>query len=548
MNKHEYRNLTLTDDPLRVRFNLHAVRRTIRRDVVFLFAVAVMLGIGLALALPVHGAQLAQAEKGQITGVVTVAGQGAAGITVELRQRSNAGADTLLASTATDATGTYRFTGQPSAPSDAFYYIKVAGGKGTLASWYTFPIIYVEGSDFTVPTIEIGDIEIIEPAQGATLDLPATLRWKARRAGETYRVFVYAQGTPDKIALDSGSLGTSAEFTIPLAGLPEGKYEAIVQVRDAVAGYGQSQTRFHFSVSKATAQPAANEPQPEQEQAQPQQAEGPQPQTGDDATGNQPPAAPSTSNSSPQQTEGAEAPDNAAQPALAVKLSANKTTVHKGDSIVYTIEVTNSGGAGAEGVVVTDRLPEGVLVDATAIKSTLGSVSAEGNTVTINVGNLQPGAKAVIEIPARVSEAVAANNPLNNQASAIYQGVNDPVQSNAYIAQVAEPVVGEPPAAGKEPSPVLPPDAQSQSQQMQQAERSTDQQAPPDSRQSLPAPEQKAEAPKPGNEAASPRQQPTPSASVIPETGGAFPVVFATILVVLTLLARYLRGRTPRRF
>ncbi len=139
-------------------------------NVLFLLVIALMLGFGLAFVSPAAGATL-QAE-GDITGLVTLNGQAAAGVNVELRQRSNAGADNPLASSVSDSNGVYHFANQPSAPNDAFYYIRFAGAKDTLAAWYTFPIIYVNGGEFTVPEVEMGDIELSEPAACTSLALP----------------------------------------------------------------------------------------------------------------------------------------------------------------------------------------------------------------------------------------------------------------------------------------------------------------------------------------------------------------------------------------
>src|SRR5687768_15037800 len=91
-------------------------------SVTFLLMAALMLGFGLAFVSPAAGA--APQANGDITGLVTLNGQGAAGINVELRQRSNAGADNPLASTVSDSNGVYHFANQPSAPNDAFYYIR----------------------------------------------------------------------------------------------------------------------------------------------------------------------------------------------------------------------------------------------------------------------------------------------------------------------------------------------------------------------------------------------------------------------------------------
>lgn len=481
----------------------------------------VMLGPGLAP--PAYGAGLASAS-GSITGTVTISGKAASGVSVELHQRSNSGVDTLISSATSDGGGSYTFTGQPSAPNDAFYYVRLTGGNSTISAWYSFPIIYQSGTDFTVPSVELGDVQLASPGQGATLTLPTTLQWQIRRSGETYRVFVYAQGQSDKVALDSGSLGAAGQFTISQGALPDGSYEAVVQVRDAVVGYGQSQARFRFTIGKAAAgsdvvtppsgigQQSSNQQQPAPQQSAPQ-APG-QPDV------NVQPA-------SPDQGQ-AESPDGTgATPSLQLNLSADKSSAGQGDRIMYTIEVTNTGAGTAGTVVVTDQLPTGVTVDASQPSSTVGTVQVQGNLVTAQVGDLAPNAKATIQIPALVTSS--AGSSLSNQANAQYKGASEAVRSNAFISQVAAPATG--------PAPSQP------AQQPAGGEQGSQQGAPPAQQaQSQPQTTQQNQPP-----ATQPKAQPRQPAAPLPQTGGSFPVVFALILVVLTLLARYLRGRKYRR-
>src|SRR5437763_1406222 len=127
------------------------------RAPLLLVALAVLLCLGLVQAASARAAGLSQADKGDITGTVIVNGQSVAGITVELRQRTNGGTDATLVTATTDAAGTYHFSNQPSAPNDAFYYVRFTGGRGTLSAWYSFPIIYTFGSQVTVPSIELVD-------------------------------------------------------------------------------------------------------------------------------------------------------------------------------------------------------------------------------------------------------------------------------------------------------------------------------------------------------------------------------------------------------
>lgn len=520
------------------------------RGRVIIIALFAALVLGLALASPAHGAELKQSA-GDINGTVTVNGQSAAGVSVELRQRANSGTETSLATATTDATGTYHFVGQPSAPSDAFYYVRFTGGKGMLAVWNSFPIIYVNGSSFAVPSVEMGDVQLISPAQGGTLSLPGALKWSTRRSGETYRIFIYADGGPDasKVVLDSGSLGTGSDFVIT-GGLASGKYQAIVQVRDAVVGYGQSQARFRFSIGTASVQSAAS--------ATPAVA----PDAGSPAPTQAPPAAATA----PVPTA-AQPPDGVdARPEIKVNLSADKQSVAPGDSIIYTIEVANSGNGPASSVVITDKLPAGINANPSRARSDAGAISIQGNTVTAQVGDLAPNTSVKIEIPASVAQDAGSN--LSNQASANYTGASDAVQSNAYISQVAEPASGPPPAQNQqaEDTPtaqplVATPSAEKTEQPASTATTSTTSAqgqpqnpgaTPPSSptqQASLPQNSQSSQdthgsaatAAKPGATAV---KQPS---APMPQTGGSFPVVFALLLVLFTLLARYLRGRSYRR-
>jgi uncharacterized repeat protein (TIGR01451 family) len=517
-------------------------KRTVR-DIFFLLAVAVALGLGLALTSPALGAELgsssAQAASGSVSGSVSVTGGSAAGITVELRQRTNGGDDKVLATTTTDASGNYSFKGQPSAPNDAFYYVKFTGGTGTLAAWYSFPIIYLAGSDFTVPSVEMSDVQLLM-APGTTVSLPTRLQWNARRSGETYRIFIYAQGDSSKTVLDSGSLGMSTEFALSEGSLQDGAYEAVVQVRDAVVGYGQSQARFKFTIGKAAegalspgsglgaggSTGSAPESAPDAGQQQPEQSE---------------PASPPSDPEAAPQPEAPQAPVAAGSPDLHLDLSADRAEIGRGESMVYKIEVTNKGSGAASGVVLTDKLPDGVTIDSASTHSTHGSIAVEGNNVTVQIGDLAPDGKAVVEIPVSVSTEAGSN--LSNQASAQYQGAPSPVNSNAFIAQVAAPLSGAP-AAPPQSQPAAPPAAQPQQPAASQPEAParTQPQAPAKN----PAAGQPAQPPasQPKSQPQSPPKKP---ASSMPQTGGSFPLVLALVILLVTLVARYLRGRTYRR-
>ncbi len=470
------------------------------KGLLFMLALGVTLGLGMAFSTAAHGAGLHQStESGKMTGVITVGGSGSAGITVELRQRSNSGTDSSLATTTTGNGGTYNFASVASAPSDAFYYLRITGGKGMLAAWYTFPIIYVSGSDFTVPSVEMGDVSLVNPVETQALALPHSLVWQARTSGETYRIFIYANGKTDKPLLDSGSLGTGTHFDITEGSVPDGKYEGVVQVRDAVSGYGQSQSRFQFTIGNAPVTAAPTEVAPTAVPV--------------DAT----PAA----TSAPASTDG-----SGQKPDLHVNLSADKISVVKGDKLVYRIEVQNLGDAPAQDVVLNNLLPSGVVIDSSQAKASTGSVEVTGNSVTAQLGVIAPNTKVVVEIPVSVGQDVGSN--VSNQASVTRDGASDPVRSNAYIAQVTDTLTG--------PAPTVAPVQTSQPQ-------------PTTSKRATPQATAKSQQSAGGKQPTTPEKLPPaklPNAPV-PQTGGSFPITFAIALVIITLLARYLRGRGYRR-
>jgi len=87
---------------------------------------------------------------------------------------------------------------------------------------------------------------------------------------------------------------------------------------------------------------------------------------------------------------------NVTQIDLAIVKSAQPNPVVAGNQLTYTLVATNNGPSDATGVAVVDTLPSGVqYASATA---TQGTVSADANTVTVNVGNLASGKSATVTI------------------------------------------------------------------------------------------------------------------------------------------------------
>lgn len=113
---------------------------------------------------------------------------------------------------------------------------------------------------------------------------------------------------------------------------------------------------------------------------------------------------------------------------LAITKDGNPDSVAPGQQVTYHLVVTNNGPDTATGVTVTDFLPQGtVFVSATPSQ---GSCSNAGNKVTCNLGSINNGANATIDIvaqargnpravsnTARVSSDVCDLNVANNQVA-----------------------------------------------------------------------------------------------------------------------------------
>ena len=124
-------------------------------------------------------------------------------------------------------------------------------------------------------------------------------------------------------------------------------------------------------------------------------------------------------------------------------LSINKTTspmtVGMGGNITFNITVTNTSGAQATGVTVTDTLPSNV----TFVSSSASQGSCTGtSTVTCNVGTLAAGANATVTIVARTTSAGTVTNTANvTSAQADTVTTNNASTSSSTVSTTAAPTV-----------------------------------------------------------------------------------------------------------
>jgi len=120
-----------------------------------------------------------------------------------------------------------------------------------------------------------------------------------------------------------------------------------------------------------------------------------------------------------------------------------------GGNLTYTVTVTNSGLAGASGVVLTNRLPAGVnLVSVTASQ---GSCTNQGGIIRCALGQLPNGASAAITIVATAltpgtitNVATVAGNEIDfnlaNNVSTEITSVTRPVDVSLFMIRSPEPV------------------------------------------------------------------------------------------------------------
>ena len=85
-----------------------------------------------------------------------------------------------------------------------------------------------------------------------------------------------------------------------------------------------------------------------------------------------------------------------------------------GEEVTFTLEVTNQGQAAAVGVVVTDDVPQ--YLEILEVTTTQGTVTIEGQTVTVEVGVVGPGFVVEIVIRTRLREDTPGPLDLENVA------------------------------------------------------------------------------------------------------------------------------------
>ena len=103
-------------------------------------------------------------------------------------------------------------------------------------------------------------------------------------------------------------------------------------------------------------------------------------------------------------------------PGMAITKAANVSTVRPGNTLVFTINVSNTGTAPAEDVTVSDTFVS--VLNLSSVSTTKGTytVNTAANSVIVNIGTLMPNQAVTITITTRVNSTATATATYTNFA------------------------------------------------------------------------------------------------------------------------------------
>ncbi len=123
--------------------------------------------------------------------------------------------------------------------------------------------------------------------------------------------------------------------------------------------------------------------------------------------------------------------------------SVNPPFAQPGDTVTWTITVTNPNSFPLTNVVVTDTMPSEVEI--TSVSASSGNVSSSGQTVTFNQGTMAPGETVTINVVTRVRPNVSVPFTISNGATLTATDLS-PLFASADLISAGElPGTGESP-------------------------------------------------------------------------------------------------------
>ncbi|MEG2810939.1 MAG: DUF3794 domain-containing protein [Clostridium sp.] len=119
---------------------------------------------------------------------------------------------------------------------------------------------------------------------------------------------------------------------------------------------------------------------------------------------------------------------------VAVK-SVDKAYADLGETIKYTIAITNQGNVKAENVVLSDLIPDGTTFVAGSVLIDGVPVPGANPDPSMDLPDIDPGQTIIVEFSVLVGDVVPTTNPVQNTGVINYDFIVDPT---------GQPVVGEP--------------------------------------------------------------------------------------------------------
>ncbi len=134
-----------------------------------------------------------------------------------------------------------------------------------------------------------------------------------------------------------------------------------------------------------------------------------------------------------------------------ISKSADPALLIPGEIVTFTLTVTNKGSVAAQGVTVVDPIPAPLIVQSAT--TTQGTYGINANTVTFNIGTVNPGAVITLMVRAKVSTNAPIPSEVINVAT-----LSDAAGSQRSASATIRVTSGQLPQTGEHPdtSPLLP--------------------------------------------------------------------------------------------
>ncbi|PFC46826.1 cell surface protein [Bacillus thuringiensis] len=123
---------------------------------------------------------------------------------------------------------------------------------------------------------------------------------------------------------------------------------------------------------------------------------------------------------------------------VAIK-SVDKTFATIGDTISYTITLSNPGNVTSQNIIFTDILPNGTTFISGTLTNDSGTQQIGNPASGIQIGNINPNGTAVISLNVLVTN-IPSINPISNFSSIQFEHVIDPSQPSALQTAVSNAV------------------------------------------------------------------------------------------------------------